>query len=92
MNYKSINVLKALFIGLPVTIGYYTYTYEDNFIGVPTTRIDLKTKEQEEILVDSGITLNQFLAACEKISDEDIALLTANTVLNKIKRERITDE
>lgn len=88
MRPKAVIILEALLSGLsvkwPVDGGEFVLAEEAN------GSLDLcqigRTESGEEVYLRSHITLGKFLEISEKLPESDVFILSANIVLNKVKR------
>lgn len=87
---KVISCLKAMNKGMEVEIGSFTYkigeTHNEGFSLLFKMKVISSTDnvEREEWFGYQGDFIN-FSEECAKLSDEDITIIRANTVLNEIK-------
>lgn len=74
---------------LQASPGERTITLNGLLIGWYNNRLNyIMYTDTEEIWFIYDITLNAFIADCEKMSAEDITVIAANTALTKTRRYR----
>jgi len=89
----AVSVVKALMMGIPVTLGGreyeigFTAVFGRPVFGV-RMRFEKEGQEPEEVISSVHITLEDFLALCDSMSHEALFTLNANIALNQeVKRK-----
>lgn len=83
---KPVVILKALMAGQRVEFpeGYgFGYEMHDGVLYHVLRRYkDFETKEYENFLGRSDMTVNQFINLCNELSDDEVMIIGAQTVLS----------
>lgn len=91
-------VMDALEAGLEVKLGHYTWVMRDRVDTIsewgapqdqerPMVLIKMWNEtENLEHCINPGISVNDFIRLCERLTDEELMTIGANTVLNNMKR------
>jgi hypothetical protein len=84
-------VTRALLMGLPIQDGEFTLRLLERENGKGHDLFFSATRHQgtdakgEEVWLHYEITFGGFVTMCERMSEEDLTLLAANTALNVVK-------
>ena len=84
---KSVIILGLMLEGYPVTFGDREYCMCEGRFGVKGTRLNTITHQTDEVFLGVEITLDTFIHMCDKLTDEDVAILVGNKVLTDINRK-----
>lgn len=94
MKHASVILLERLLDGLPIKHNGYDMTLErtkkDNkpMTCVMARRSILGKKYWEEVPIGYPITLQDFIQTAEKMTEEELIIISGETVLNKINRKK----
>ena len=81
-------VLSALQEGMGVKLGEIEYIMQDNEIGYVVQCYNSETKETIEKFAVIDISLNYFIRSCSCIKEDDLIIISCETSLTKMKKER----
>lgn len=88
MNRHIKVVVNVLLSGLPVKLGQYTYMMGESTNGKQVLCLRCwKDPDQSEVLIQSDISVNEFLRECENLTDEEAFVLGCEKVLTDINRK-----
>jgi hypothetical protein len=79
---KPLVVLKALLEGYPVEITPYVYRLDSDY---ELCIEGFNTSTRKVALLKTHFSLRTFLELCNRLTDDEVFLIGANTVLNKVK-------
>jgi len=83
MKHNAVIVLKSLFAGIPVKVDNEDwYLSDDNNICVK--RVQESAGEKNDVYLKIDISLSSFINMCDKMSDDDVYIISSNKVLNEI--------
>lgn len=95
-------VLRAISLGIPVTLGndnyklfkpgediYSYYCGELDLCTVTRKLIFMEYPQNSGSYIESNLTLLEFLNLCEKLTFEEVAMIGASTVLTEMNLEKI---
>lgn len=86
---KAVVVLNALLTGVPVQLGRFTYMMGQDEAGKDLISVRCwKDPGHEEVLIASDISVNQFLAECDKLSADDVFIIGCEKVLTEEGQRR----
>lgn len=84
---KALTVLKALLMGLTVTIDEKDYVWaEDHLCLDGYTSTDTTTGKSTPVALGVEVDVSVFVNLCEQIPEKEFAILCANVALNTTKR------
>ena len=86
-NNKTRIVLSALQDGSEITMGGHIYRMRDDHLLIVMTRKS-EGKPDEEVEFGADMSLTHFIKETKKLSYEDVMFISANGVLNGMKREK----
>ena len=91
MKPKSLIVLQSLFDGLDITINNYKYRLVDLENGQKFLAMIMwnETKNIEHLVGSDHMTLSNFINECDKLKDDEIFIIAANSVLNQTHRRKL---
>lgn len=78
---KAVIVLEALLQGRRVVLADHLCVLEGDEVRVVGERWDSQTGESGECLLPFPISMDDFLNACERLSDDEVFVLAAQTAL-----------
>lgn len=88
---KTIIVLEALHVGLPIQLdGYELVTSDTGEVCIEATRARYENGQPVDAgtqLLPFEVSLNGFIRACEDLPDDEITRIAASTALTKHKRQ-----
>lgn len=82
-------VLSALLTGIPVEIDGQTYLWQDGCLSIPAKKyklVDNQMSKFADIFLPVDIPLSHFVNMCERITEDEMGLITSNLVLTKSRR------
>lgn len=88
---KAARVLEALHIGQAVMVDGMKLVMIDGQIFIEAQAYRYRGNKREELpprLLGYDLPLNHFIEACEKISDDEIFIIGAQTVMTRDARRR----
>lgn len=97
MKNKALILLEALLVGITVDLdlgggNVYKVTIEDNKLCTIARRFEanepLDESEGEDVLLGLDMTVDWFLEVANRIPDDQIAIISANLALNRIKGKK----
>lgn len=91
---KAARVLEALHIGQAVMLDGMKLVMQDGQIFIEAQAYRYRGSQREELpprLLGYDLPINHFIEACENLSDDDIFIIGAQTVLTRDARRRTQD-
>lgn len=91
---KAARVLEALHAGQTITLDGMKLVMVDGQICIEAQAYRYRGNQREELpprLLGYDLPINHFIEACENLSDDDIFIIGAQTVLTRDARRRTQD-
>ena len=85
---KPVAIIKAMLQGIPMKVLDWTFCFDENLnLCVEAEKLVFKGKDlepaPEKVLLRVDWTVGEFVRYCNRLSDDEFAILCANIALNK---------
>lgn len=81
-------VMAALLKGVFVRVDDDEYCYRDGAFCIKRTSIDVATGEEQDVLIDTHMTVAQFIIWCETIPGKALIQIMFGSVMSDIREGR----
>lgn len=82
-------VIDALEVGLDVKLGEHKWVFLHEEDGTPLLCVKAWNEtKQQPTYINPDLTFNSFIKLCSKLTQEELMVLGANTVLNEGRRKQ----
>jgi hypothetical protein len=86
-RHPALLVMAALLKGVHVRVDGEEYRYQDGALCVQRPSIDLSTGAKQDVLLDTQMTVAQFIKWCEAIPEQAVIQIVFGSVMSDIREE-----